>query len=196
MKLAIFASGSGSNAEAIVRYFHDSQAERGIRVACIITNKPDAYVLERAKRLGIPAYCLTSDQLKSEETLLPILRERGVSHIVLAGYLALVPKFLIDAFSQRILNIHPALLPKYGGKGMYGMYVHEAVKTAREYETGITIHVIDEEYDKGTTLFQAHTAVSPEDTPEDIAQKVHVLEHRYFPEVIAYWISGEPMPKP
>lgn len=117
MRLAIFASGSGSNAEAIVRYLHDNQPERGIRVACIITNKSDAYVLERAKRLGIPARYLTSDELRSEETLLPILQEYGVSHIVLAGYLALIPKFLLEAFPQRIVNIHPALLPKYGGKG-------------------------------------------------------------------------------
>lgn len=196
MRLAIFASGSGSNAEAIVRYLHDNQPERGIRVACIITNKSDAYVLERAKRLGIPARYLTSDELRSEETLLPILQEYGISHIVLAGYLALIPKFLLEAFPQRIVNIHPALLPKYGGKGMYGMHVHEAVKAAGEHETGITIHVIDEEYDKGTTLFQARTAVAPEDTPEEIAQKVHVLEHRYFPEVIACWVLGEPQPKP
>lgn len=195
MKLAIFASGSGSNAEAIVRYLHDNQPEKGVRVACVITNKADAYVLDRAKRLGIPALYLTSDQLKSQETLLPILREYGVSHIVLAGYLALIPKFLLEAFPQRIVNIHPALLPKYGGKGMYGMHVHEAVKAAGESETGITIHVIDEEYDRGTTLFQAHTKVSPEDTPEDIAQKVHVLEHRYFPEVIACWVLGDPQPE-
>lgn len=191
MRLAIFASGSGSNAEAIVRYLHDNHPEKGIRVACILTNKSDAYVLERAKRLGVPARYLTSDELRSEETLLPILQGYGVSHIVLAGYLALIPKFLLEAFPQRIVNIHPALLPKYGGKGMYGMHVHEAVKAAGECETGITIHVIDEEYDRGTTLFQARTEVSPDDTPEDIAQKVHVLELRYFPEVIVHWVSGE-----
>ncbi|MDO4771905.1 phosphoribosylglycinamide formyltransferase [Porphyromonas sp.] len=192
MKVAIFASGSGSNAEAIVRYLHHEHPEKGIRVACIIANKPYAYVLERAKMLDIPARYMTPSELRDEEQLLPLLADFGVEYIILAGYLALIPPFLLKTFPQRIVNIHPALLPKHGGKGMYGMHVHEAVKAAGETETGITIHIIDEEYDKGTTLFQARTAVVSSDTPEEIAQKVHLLEHRYFPEVISRWILGEP----
>lgn len=191
MSLAIFASGSGSNAEAIIRYLHETHAALGIRVACVISNKSDAYVLERAKGLGVPAHFLTSAELKTPETLLPLLAEYGVSHVVLAGYLALIPPFLIEAFPHRIVNIHPALLPKYGGKGMYGMHVHEAVCAAGETQTGITIHTIDEEYDRGTILFQATTEVSPLETPEEVAQKVHTLEHRYFPEVIVRWVNGE-----
>lgn len=173
----------------IAEYYRENpQLEQ--EIAFVVSDQPDAYVLERAKKLSIPSLHLSASELKDASVLLPILEEHKIDAIVLAGYLRLIPDFLLMAYPDRIVNIHPALLPKYGGKGMYGMNVHNAVKGAGETESGITIHVIDEEYDRGTTLFQAQTAIFPEDTAEDIARKVQKLEHQHFPRVIAEWLSG------
>lgn len=176
--------------EAIARYFQE-KAKKDIVVDCVITDQKEAYVQERAKHLSIPSYYLTHTELSSPDFLLNFLRERDIHAIILAGYLKLIPQFLLDAFPKRIINIHPALLPKYGGKGMYGMNVHKAVKEANEKETGITIHIIDHEYDKGEILCQAKTPIDPSDTPEEIAQKVHKLEHQYFAPTIEKWINSQ-----
>lgn len=189
MKIAIFASGSGSNMQKIAEYLRDN-TDTGIEVACVISDQADAFVLERAKSFGIPAHYLMRSQISSPTYLLPLLSDYSVDAIILAGYLRLIPEFLLDAYPSHIVNIHPALLPKYGGKGMHGMNVHRAVKAAGERESGITIHVIDKEYDKGTTLFQAKTPLEPTDTPEEIQKKIMVLEHRYFAPTIVGWLRG------
>ncbi len=179
-RLAILASGSGSNAEKIMEYFqHSDQAQ----VALVASNKVDAVVLERAGKFGVPTFTFTRKEMEAG-LLTQKLVEEGIDWVVLAGFLLKIPDELTRTFSDRMVNIHPALLPKYGGKGMYGMFVHEAVKASGDTETGITIHLVNEHYDEGKIVFQATTPVSPEDSPKDIAQKVHALEHRYFPEVI------------
>ncbi len=188
--LAVFASGSGTNMEAIAHYL-DKNSNLGIQIGCVVVDRKDAYVRERAKRLGIAEHHFTVAELNDPGVLLPFLRSYGVDRIVLAGYLRMIPPFLLEAYPNRILNIHPALLPKYGGKGMYGHHVHEAVLQARETVTGITIHEIDEQYDRGHTVFQARVAIDPDvDTADDVANKVHALEHKYFPRVIAEWCAG------
>lgn len=187
-RIAVFVSGSGSNMQKIAEYFAQ-HPELGQEIALVVSDQPEAYVLQRAEALGIKAIHLTPRQLNDVDTLLPILAKESVDAVVLAGYLRLVPRFMLEAYKDRIVNIHPALLPKYGGKGMYGMNVHRAVKEAGEAESGITIHLIDEVYDRGTPLFQATTAISPEDTPEDIAHKVQQLEHQHFPRVVSEWLS-------
>jgi phosphoribosylglycinamide formyltransferase-1 len=179
--IAIFASGSGSNAENIANYFADSDYAQ---VSVIVANNPNAYVLERAKKLGIESITVTKSQFMEADTLIAELKERNIDFIVLAGFLLLVPQKYIDAYPGRIVNIHPALLPKHGGKGMYGSHVHESVVAAGDTESGITIHLIDGNYDKGTTFFQATCPVLPTDTPDDVAQKVHALEYEHFPHVI------------
>lgn len=180
IKLAILASGSGSNAEKIMEHFQGStQAE----IALIASNKADAFVLERAKKFGVPTFTFSRKEMEAGQ-LLAKLQEEQIDWVILAGFLLKIPEELIRAFPNRMVNIHPALLPKYGGKGMYGHHVHEAVKVAGDTETGITIHLVNENYDEGKIIFQAATPVNPEDTPNSIAQKVHALEHRYFPEVI------------
>lgn len=162
-----------------------------IRIGCVIVDREEAYVRVRAQKQGIPSHYLTAPELADENVVLPLLQQYGVDRIILAGYLKMVPTFLLNAYPHRILNIHPALLPSYGGKGMYGMHVHEAVHRAGECRTGITIHEIDEHYDRGRTIFQAEVEIDPAtDTPEDIAKKVHVLEHAHFPRVIAEWATG------
>lgn len=180
-KIAILASGSGSNAENIARYFSGSDFAT---VSFIIANNPNAYVLERAKNLGIEAAVVTKSEFMEADSVISMLKEREIDFVVLAGFLLLVPKKLIQAFPGRIVNIHPALLPKHGGKGMYGDNVHKAVVACGDKESGITIHLIDEEYDKGTTFFQAKCDVLPTDTPDDVAAKVHALEYEHFPHVI------------
>lgn len=180
-KIAIFASGSGSNAENIANYFSESDYAQ---VSLIVANNPNAYVLERAKKLDIESIVINKVQFMEADGLIAELQKREIDFIVLAGFLLLVPQKLIDAYPGRIVNIHPALLPKYGGKGMYGDRVHEAVVAAGEKESGITIHLIDCDYDKGTTFFQATCPVLPEDTPHDVATKVHALEYEHFPHVI------------
>ncbi len=183
--LAILASGSGSNAENLIRYF---TGHPGIEIGLVLSNRKDAFVLERAQGLRVPAVVFGKEEFYHSDTVLSILREHKVTHVVLAGFLWLVPANLINAFPGRIVNIHPALLPKYGGKGMYGMHVHEAVVANKETETGITIHTVNAEYDRGDILFQSR--VLPADTPETVAAKVHELEYKYFPEIVEKWIEG------
>lgn len=185
-RIAIFASGSGTNAEEIMKYF---QHNPSTKVVLLLSNNPEAYALERAKRFNIPTRAFNREQWKSAECILEWLTEKKVTHVVLAGFLWLVPSTLIKAFPGKIVNIHPALLPKYGGKGMYGMKVHEAVKNAGDKETGISIHVVNERYDEGELLFQAKCTVDENDTPITIAQKVHQLEYRHFPSVIEQWVK-------
>ena len=180
-KIAILASGSGSNAENIAKYFEKSDYAE---VALIIANNPNAYVLERAKKLGIESVVITKDEFKAADSVISILKEHGIDFVVLAGFLLLVPQKLIAAYPGRIVNIHPALLPKHGGKGMYGDHVHKAVVECGDTESGITIHLIDENYDEGTTFFQAKCPVLPTDTPDDVASKVHALEYEHVPHVI------------
>ncbi|WBL43940.1 phosphoribosylglycinamide formyltransferase [Algoriphagus halophytocola] len=179
-RLAILASGSGSNAEKIMAHFqHSAKAE----IALVASNKPDAFVLERAKKFDVPTFTFSRKEMDAGQ-LLEKLREEKIDWVILAGFLLKIPVALTRAFPDRMVNIHPALLPKYGGKGMYGTHVHEAVKAAGEKETGITIHLVNEHYDEGKIIFQASTPVTEEDTPESIAAKVHELEHRHFPQVI------------
>jgi phosphoribosylglycinamide formyltransferase-1 len=184
-RIAIFASGNGTNAEEIVRYF---QQNENIEVALLLSNNPDAFVLQRAHRLNIPTRIFNKTQFRESEEVINWLREFQITHIVLAGFLWLIPKNLIQAFPKRIINIHPALLPKFGGKGMYGIKVHEAVKKNGEMETGITIHSIDENYDEGEVLFQTSCKIQETDLPEDIAMKVNQLEYKHYPRVIEKWI--------
>lgn len=190
-RIAIMASGSGSNMQKIAEYLSQYPEEQ-VEIACVITDQKEAYVQERAKALGIPSHYLTAEQLASSDYLLPLLEEYQTDAIALAGYLKLIPPFLLQAYPGRIVNIHPALLPKYGGKGMYGMNVHRAVKEAGETTSGITIHLIDEEYDRGTTLLQATTKLLPTDTPEEIQHKVQILEHRHFAPTITHWLNSLP----
>lgn len=180
-KIAVFASGSGTNAQRITEYFR----QRGTAsVELILCNNPDAYVIKRAEKLNVPVYVFTRDQFYGSQAVLEKLMEKNVEMLVLAGFLWLLPTYLLEAYRQRIINIHPALLPDYGGKGMYGMKVHEAVINAGDTESGISIHFVDEIYDHGQIIFQATCPVNPEDTPETLAQKIHELEYRYFPLII------------
>jgi len=179
-RLALFASGSGSNVQQICSYF---SGHAHIEVVAVYCNNPEAFVIQRAEKLGLPCRLFTRNELKNG-TVLEQLRSDGIDWIVLAGFLWLIPANLTEAYPSRILNIHPALLPAYGGKGMYGHHVHEAVIANKEKESGITIHLVDEVYDHGQPLFQAKTAVAPSDTPDDLAKKIHALEHRYYPEII------------
>lgn len=180
-KLAIFASGRGSNARAIIDYFKNN---REVSIQLIVSNNKDAGVLQLADEHGIPKMIIDKRAFKDSDILDRQLIELGIDLLVLAGFLWLIPKRMVTNFPGRIVNIHPALLPKYGGKGMYGSHVHEAVKKAGDRVSGITIHLIDEEYDKGSTLFQAHTTIDPEDSPEEIAAKVLKLEHFHYPRII------------
>jgi len=182
--IVIFASGNGTNAQCIAEHF---KSREDVRIPLILCNKKDAYVFERARRLGIAARYFSREEFHSE-AFVEELRQIPADLIVLAGFLWLVPEKMVKAFPKRIVNIHPALLPKYGGKGMYGDRVHEAVIAAKEKQSGITIHLIDEEYDKGKTLFQAACPVTADDTPDSLAQKIHRLEHRHFPEVIDQYL--------
>jgi phosphoribosylglycinamide formyltransferase-1 len=184
--IAIFASGSGTNAEEIMKFF---QTDPDSRVSVLLSNNPNAYVLQRAKKYNVPSYVFNREQFKNPGEILGILSKHQVTHIVLAGFLWLVPDYLIKAFPGKIINIHPALLPKFGGKGMYGVKVHEAVKSAGERETGITIHLVNEHYDDGELIFQTRCPVLDTDTPEQIALKVHQLEYEHYPKIIASWIK-------
>lgn len=179
-RLALFASGSGTNVENIARYF-DGHAE--ISVELILCNNPSAGVIERANRLGIPIRLFDRQQFRSGEVR-SWLEEARIDWVILAGFLWLVPKELVEAFPNRILNIHPALLPSYGGKGMYGDRVHEAVVAANETQSGITIHLVNEHYDEGNTVFQASFPVEPGDTAAEVARKCHELEYKHYPPVI------------
>lgn len=185
IQIAIFASGTGSNAKKIVEHFEGSSE---VRVSLILSNRKDAPVLQFAAEKGIPSMLLTRNSFYESRNFLSVLETKAIDLIILAGFLWLVPVYLIHAYENRILNIHPALLPKFGGKGMYGHHVHEAVLASGEKESGITIHLIDEEYDQGKTLFQARCTVEKADTPETLARKVQQLEHLYFPQVIDQYI--------
>jgi len=182
IRIAIFASGSGSNAENLAEYFRNRE---DIGISIIISNKRDAYVHERARKLGIPSYTFSKAEFDEGSAVLDILREYKADFIVLAGFLLKVSQPLLDAYPRRIVNIHPALLPKYGGKGMYGDRVHREVVAAGETKSGITIHYVNEHYDEGDIIFQATCDLQQGDTPEDVAIKVHQLEYAHFPEVIA-----------
>ena len=179
--IAIFASGSGTNAENIIRYFQENDL---IRVALVLSNRSDAYVLERAHRLQVPSEVFLKEEWASGERILAVLDKYHIDFIVLAGFLVRVPEVLLHAYPNKIINIHPALLPKYGGKGMYRDRVHQAVVAAGEKESGITIHYINEHYDEGNLIFQATCPVLPTDSPDDVAQKVHALEYEHYPLVI------------
>ena len=189
-RIAIFASGSGSNAQKIAEYF---KGHPTIEVALVVSNKADAGVLDIAKSFGIETYVIPSKaEFTQTETLLQELYVSQIDFIVLAGFLWLIPEYLIEAYPSRIVNIHPALLPKYGGKGMHGMHVHQAVVAAGEVESGITIHYVDKVYDNGEHLFQATVPVEPGDTPEVVQQKVLVLEHTNFAQVIEKLLNSLP----
>jgi len=180
-RLAIFASGNGTNAQRITDYFRD-HAHVSIRL--ILSNNPEAYVLSRAKALKIPAVVFSRKDFYHSNYLLDILSVQGIDFLILAGFLWLIPGYILRAYPSRILNIHPALLPKYGGKGMYGMRVHEAVLASGDQESGITVHYVNEHYDEGQIIFQARCRVEPGDTPETLAKRVHELEYRHYPEII------------
>ncbi|MDR2853988.1 MAG: phosphoribosylglycinamide formyltransferase [Prevotellaceae bacterium] len=180
-KVAIFASGSGTNAENIIRFFGANDEFSFL----VITNKEDAFVLERAKNLNVPSCFFPKENFATGEKILNFLESNKVDFIVLAGFLLKIPEKIILRFPNKIVNIHPALLPKFGGRGMYGDRVHQAVKAAAETETGITIHYVNEHYDEGNIIFQAKCPVVPSDTPDDIAHKVHQLEYEWFPKIIA-----------
>lgn len=191
-RIAIFASGNGSNAEAIVQYF---KGHPSISVALVLSNNAEALVLERAKKWGISAKGFTRDDYKQPGKVLQHLSVENITHIVLAGFLWLVPDYLIKFYPDKIINIHPALLPKFGGKGMYGNRVHEAVKQAGEKETGITIHLVNEHYDDGRVLFQQSCPIETHHSANDIAQCVQTLEHKYYPAVIEDWILSHKVTK-
>jgi phosphoribosylglycinamide formyltransferase-1 len=186
-RIAVFASGTGSNAQKLIEYFRDSPIAM---VALVVCNKPGAGVLAIAEKEGIPTLLIEKETFFRGDAYLPRLKEAGVGFIVLAGFLWKIPQALIDAYPKRIVNIHPALLPKFGGKGMYGQYVHEAVLQAGEMETGITIHYVDEHYDNGDIIFQTACPILEGDTPESIANRIHQLEHLHYPKVVEETVRG------
>lgn len=188
--IAIFASGTGTNAKKIIEHFEDVE---DITVRLIVSNKADAPVLGIARAHHIETLLLDRQTFYQTTRTLEQLRQADIDFIVLAGFLWLMPSYLVKAFEGKMINIHPALLPKYGGKGMYGMKVHQAVAEAGEERTGITIHYVNEVYDEGEIIFQAACSLSPRDTPQEIARKVQRLEHRYFPAVVEKVIRGEPV---
>lgn len=186
-KIAIFASGSGTNAEKIMSFFqHHDLGE----VALVLSNKPDAYVLDRAGKFNVPTHVFDRERFYKSTEVLDLMTDTGISLVVLAGFLWLVPEALIRAFPDRMINIHPALLPDYGGKGMYGKYVHEAVIRNQDKESGISIHYVNEVYDDGKIIRQEKCEVKPDDTPELLAQRIHMLEHSLYPLVIEELLLG------
>lgn len=180
-RIVIFASGSGSNAENLIKFFHNSGTASVIQV---LTNNPKAKVIERCKKLNISVLYFNRVAFTQTEDVLNILKTSRPDLIVLAGFLWKFPEFILNKFKGKVINIHPALLPKFGGKGMYGMNVHEAVVAQKELETGITIHYVNENYDEGAIIFQAKCKVLPTDTPDDVAKKIHLLEMAHFPKII------------
>ena len=186
--IAVFVSGNGTNCEALIRHFGTSSRAK---VALVVSSSPSAYALVRAERLGVPTAVLTKSGLNDPAVVLPLLAEYHVEWIVLAGFLKVVPDFLLEAYPRRVVNLHPALLPKFGGRGMYGHHVHEAVKAVGESVTGMTVHYVTSEVDGGEIIAQFSVPISPADTPEDIAEKEHVLEMEHFPSVIEGLIEGK-----
>lgn len=186
-RVAIFASGSGTNAQAVINYF---KGHSTIKISLVLSNNSEAKVLERAVALGVDTFVFTKLQFRESDYVLNELNRREITHVVLAGFLLQIPINFIQAFPRKIINIHPSLLPKFGGKGMYGIKVHEAVKVAGESETGITIHEVNEHYDEGKIIFQLACKVESTDTPFDIAKRVQELEHQHFPRIIEQWIKN------
>lgn len=187
-QVAIFASGAGSNAQKIIDYFRGSSS---VHIALIVCNKPEAGVLDIARKEGIPVLLIEKERFFRGDAYLPEFKKAGITFIILAGFLWKVPSALIQAFPDQIINIHPALLPLYGGKGMYGHHVHAAVIAAGDKESGITIHYVNERYDEGATIFQARCPVQPGDTPDALAQRIHALEHAHYPKVIESLLSSK-----
>jgi phosphoribosylglycinamide formyltransferase-1 len=179
--LVLFASGSGSNVENIIDFY---QNNKEVSIKLVLTNKRASKVIDRCNRLQISCLYFNKTAFNREETVLNIVKNIQPDLIVLAGFLWKIPENFIRSFPNKIVNIHPALLPKFGGKGMYGMHVHQAVYDQKETETGITIHYVNENYDEGATIFQAKTNITPEDTPTTIAEKIHQLEYQHFPRII------------
>ena len=187
VNIAIFVSGGGTNCENIIKYFEGSEK---VRIVLVVSNKANAGAIARAQRLGVPSVVVPKARFNDREVILPLLEEYSVDFIVLAGFLLVVPGFLIDEYDHRMINLHPALLPKYGGMGMYGHHVHEAVKAAGEKETGMTVHWVSRDVDGGEIIAQFSTPIGPDDTPDDIAAKEHVLEMEHFPQVIEGIVSA------
>ncbi|MDP1810519.1 MAG: phosphoribosylglycinamide formyltransferase [Sediminibacterium sp.] len=186
-QIAVFASGAGSNAEKIILYFKNHPS---IKVKLVVCNKPGAGVISIAQNQGIPVLLIERDPFFRGDSYLPYLKEQGINFIVLAGFLWKIPDALVAAYPKKILNIHPALLPDYGGKGMYGIRVHEAVIAAGVKESGISIHLVDEHFDEGEIIFQAKCTIGENETPQSLAEKVHKLEHRHYPEIVEKWIQA------
>ncbi len=192
IRIAIFSSGQGTNAREIIRYFHKTDhlvMKRRVEISLIVCNKPGAGVVDIASESGIPVLLIEKEKFFRGSHYLEIFRDKNISFIVLAGFLWKIPAELIHAYPDRILNIHPALLPDYGGKGMYGKVVHEAVVAAREKQSGISIHYVDEQYDHGRIFFQARLNLAPEETAESLAKKIHALEYKHYPEQIGRWME-------
>ena len=181
VNVAVFVSGGGTNCENLIRYFQHSET---VNIALVVSNKADAYALVRAERFDIPTTVVAKAELNNPDVMMPLMQRYDIQFIVLAGFLPLVPDYLIDAYPRRIINLHPALLPKFGGKGMWGHHVHEAVKAAGEKETGMTVHYVTPVCDGGEIIAQYRTALSPNDTVDDIAEKEHQLEMEFFPKVV------------
>lgn len=189
-KIAVFASGGGSNAERIIKYFSNGLVKQ-ISVDLLVTNKALAGAITKAQNHGVPFIIINDQDLEVPTTLIQTLKDKKITHIVLAGFLKKIPKDILNTYPNRIINIHPALLPKYGGHGMYGHNVHEAVKKNGDTETGISIHLVNEAYDEGKLIFQKSCNINTDDTAESIAQKVLLLEHTYFAPVIKDWILAD-----
>ncbi len=185
-RLAVFASGAGSNAQRLVEYFEQTSSAK---VVSILSNNPQAGALVRANSLGVESFVFSREEFYQTPKVLEYLKAKQIDWVILAGFLWLVPVSLLKAYPHKVINLHPALLPKFGGKGMYGMNVHKAVVAAHETETGITIHYANEHFDEGEIIYQAKCTVAPTDTPEHIAEKIHQLEHTFFPTVIEQIIT-------
>lgn len=182
MNIAIFVSGNGTNCENLIRYFNVD--DKKDNVTLVVSNRPNAFALTRAKRLNVPTKVLSNKEFNDEKVILSLLQSYEIDFIVLAGFMQIIPDFLVEKYERHIVNIHPSLLPKYGGKGMYGNHVHQAVKNAGEHATGITIHFVSQECDAGEIIAQFFTYLTPTDTVEIIEEKVHQLEQEYFPTVV------------
>ena len=180
-RIVIFASGNGTNTQNIIKYFQNS---KHAQVVCVLSNNKNAKVLDRSLELNIEALSFSKTEMLAPSGLLSLLKNRKPDLLVLAGFLLKFPEIIIDAYPNQVINIHPALLPKYGGKGMYGHHVHKAVVANKETHSGITIHYVNNQYDQGEVIFQKKTTIVPQDTPQDVAVKVQLLEHQWFPKVI------------
>ncbi|WP_061869293.1 phosphoribosylglycinamide formyltransferase [Prevotella intermedia] len=188
VNIAIFVSGSGSNCENIIRYF---QTNEQVNIALVVSNRADAYALTRAKNLNVPSVVLPKADFNNEGKVLKLMADHRIDFIVLAGFLLMIPDWLIAVYQRRMINLHPALLPKFGGIGMYGHHVHEAVRKANETETGMTVHWVSNVCDGGEIIAQFRTPITPDDTPDNIADKEHILEMEHFPQVIEAVLKQE-----